>query len=462
MKNYRVLPMLFLLLFAPAFAEEPAASPKYPGYQGIWFTLGQQGEFGDKYSGGLGTYTAKHKPIAFYSEKANKTFFVYGGSKEGKRHLLIMASYYDHATGQVPQPTVVLDKQGVDDPHDNASITMDDEGHVWVFVSGRGRGRPGFKFRSHAPYSVDSFEQKTEEEITYPQPWYVSGEGFIHLFTKYTKGRELYWNNSVDGETWTEDQKLAGMGGHYQNSGAAQGKVYSAFNMHPGGNVDLRTNLYFVWSKDFGKTWETVDGTPLEMPLVDPQCAALVRDYRAEKRMVYMKDIGLDTAGNPVILYITSSHHMPGPQGDPRTLTVAHWTDGAWQYHEISSTTHNYDMGSLYIEGDLWRVIAPVLPGPQRLGAGGEVAIFESTDAGAHWTQTRQVTQDSRYNHSYVRRPVNAHDDFYAFWADGDPDAMSESHLYFTNRTGETVWQLPYTMTEPMATPTVYAKPASP
>lgn len=32
------------------------------GCRGIWFTLGQVSEYGDKYSGGLGTYTANHIP----------------------------------------------------------------------------------------------------------------------------------------------------------------------------------------------------------------------------------------------------------------------------------------------------------------------------------------------------------------------------------------------------------------
>ena len=49
------------------------------GYRGIWFTLGQMYDYGDKYSGGLGTYTAKHKPLAIYAPAIQKTFFVYGG-----------------------------------------------------------------------------------------------------------------------------------------------------------------------------------------------------------------------------------------------------------------------------------------------------------------------------------------------------------------------------------------------
>ena len=68
------------------------ANPKDDGYRGIWFELGQKGKYGDKYSGGLGTYTANHVPIAIYAEKVNKTFLVYGGAKQGKRWLLAMIS----------------------------------------------------------------------------------------------------------------------------------------------------------------------------------------------------------------------------------------------------------------------------------------------------------------------------------------------------------------------------------
>ena len=436
--------------------ESGADARRIDGYRGIWFDLGQRSEFGSKYSGGLGTYTAKHHPLAVHAPAAGKTFFVYGGTtRADERHLLAMSSYYDHRSGTVPKPVVVHDKRGVDDPHDNPSLQIDDSGRLWVFVSGRGRRRPGYVYRSRLPYDVESFERLFEREFTYPQPWWIDGRGFLSLFTKYTGGRELYWSVSDPaGGNWTADRKLAGMGGHYQVSDERDGRVMTAFNMHPGGDVDRRTNLYFLRTTDRGQTWRTAGGEVVETPLTDPAGPALVRDYRSLGRLVYLKHIAFDARGNPAILHLTSGSHRPGPAGAPRTWTVAHWTGGEWAFRDVTTSTHNYDMGSLDIEGDgTWRVIAPTEPGPQRHGSGGEIAVWISRDEGRTWEKARAVTRDSPRNHNYVRRPRHAHEDFYGFWADGDPDRLSESRLYFTNRSGDRVWRLPYRMDGSEAVP---------
>ncbi|MDE0770497.1 MAG: hypothetical protein OSB19_19145, partial [Opitutaceae bacterium] len=111
------------------FAQTVFDNQKIAGYRGIWFTLGQYSKYGDKYSGGLGTYTAKHRPLAIYSAKSNKTFFVYGGTTQrDEKRLLCMISYYDHETHSVPKPTVVVDKIAVIDPHDDPSLAIDKEG----------------------------------------------------------------------------------------------------------------------------------------------------------------------------------------------------------------------------------------------------------------------------------------------------------------------------------------------
>lgn len=435
----------------------PVQSEKADGYRGIWYALGQvETPYGDKYSGGLGTYTAKHVPLAVYAPQAEKTFFVYGGcAKDAPRHLLAMASYYDHARGVVPRPTIVHDKGGVGDPHDNPTVALDGAGHVWVFVSGRARKRPGFTYRSVQPYSVDAFERVSQEEMTYPQPWWIDGRGFILLFTKYTGVRELYWSTSADGQTWTAARKLAGMGGHYQVSCRCGCRIITAFNMHPLGNVDVRTNLYCVETDDLGETWRTPGGEEVDTPITDVHSPALVRDFMLERRRVYLKDISVDSEGRPAILVLTSGAHAPGPGGDPRIWTVVHWTGGGWAFHEVTRSTHNYDTGSLYVErGGRWRIIGPTEPGPQPWGAGGEMALWLSDDAGRSWQKLRNLTANSPRNHTYARRPVNAHPDFYAFWADGHTEQPSESNLYFTNRTGDQVWHLPREMPGPFAVPT--------
>ena len=434
-------------------AAAAEVNPQADGYRGIWFTLGQFSKHGDKYSGGLGTYTANHVPMAVYAPAVDRTFFTYGGTIKGQRHLLIMASYFDHKTGRVPRPTIVHDKLGVNDPHDNGSINLDDQGYVWIFISGRAKSRPGFKYRSKEPFSVAAFERISEEEMTYPQPSFVPGLGWFHLFTKYTKGRELYWETSRDGVTWSNDRKLAGMGGHYQTSAARDGRIASFFNYHPGGDVDRRTNLYYVETGDFGKSWTTVDGKPLDVPLGAVQNPALVVDYAAQGKLMYTCDLNFDDAGRPLLLHVTSRGAEPGPENDPRAFCLTRWDGHSWQTGAIARTDHNYDMGSLWVTGDTWKVIAPTLPGPQPFGGGGEMCLWTSRDQGKSWALATQITRASPLNHNYARRPLDARDPFFAFWADGDPDHFSESHLYFCDSQGEHVRQLPYDMEGEFAAP---------
>ena len=462
MTGRRTLVAAFTLLMAHASANgaDTAAYPKADGFRGIWFGLGQRSEHGDKYSGGLGTYTANHVPMALYVKSVNRTYFTWGGAPAAdKRQLLILISYFDHCTGLAARPVVVMDKSPVDDPHDNASLSIDDEGHLWVFVSGRNVKRLGSMFRSKRPHTIDDWERLPDSEFTYPQPWHFEGKGFFHTYTRYTRGRELYFRTSKDGREWSKETKLAGIGGHYQTSEKSGERILTAFNRHPKGNVDLRTDLYYLETPDMGKTWTTADGTQIALPLTQEDNPARIRNYSSNKdsadnAMVYIHDVTTDAGGRPVILYLTSKHHQPGPQGDPRTWRIAHWTGKSWLFHAITTSTHNYDTGSLHIgEDGMWKVLGPTGTGPQARGAGGEIELWTSTDQGVTWKKTRALTSKSPRNHSYARRPHNAHPDFYCYWADGDADKLSASHLYFTNKAGDKVWHLPYTMSGDFAAP---------
>jgi hypothetical protein len=422
------------------------------GYRGIWFELGHKYAHGDRYSGGLGTYTANHQPMAVYSERHGKTFFTYGGTPSSReRYLLIMVGYYDHVTGEVSKPVVVCDKHGVNDPHDNASIQIDAEGHLWVFVSGRGVKRPGIVYRSRNSGCIDAFDRVAEQEVTYPEAWLIPDLGFFLLFTKYTTGlkgpaRELYWKSSPDGFTWSPDHKLAGFGGHYQVSGCNARKVATFFNWHPDSDNNERTNVYYLETNDAGQTWTTAAGEPVSLPLAKPENAALVADYYSAGQLVYTCDLNFDPDGNPILLYVRSRDGNPGPQGDPREWCVTRWDGATWITTVITTSTHNYDMGSLYIEGDVWRVIGPTDAGADPVGTGGEVVVWESFDDGVTWKRKQTVTAGSKLNQSYVRRPLGATDPFYAFWADGDTRTQSLSKLYFCDSSGKSAYELPTVM----------------
>lgn len=447
--------LVFIFTTTSSYAQlKPTThNQKLDGYKGIWFTLGQFSEYGDKYSGGLGTYTAKHIPLAIYAPAVNKTFFVYGGTTGPQdRYLLCMAGVFDHASGTLAKPTVVFDKKGVEDPHDNPSIALDEQGYLWVYVSGRGRSRMGYKYRSKVPYSVDGFDQITEEEMTYPQPKVIPGQGFLHLFTKYTGIRELYFETSKDGIQWTEDQKLVGMrrdgdknGGHYQISGQQGNKVGFFFNWHPNGNVDLRTNIYYLETNDMGKTWVNVKGEKVAIPITSITSSTLAKEFFSKGENVYIKDINFDEKGYPIALYLSGPGHQPGPKSGLRQWATLRWTGTEWENRPITTSDHNYDTGSMLINGNEWTVIAPTENSPQEWGGGGEVVMWKSRDQGKTWAVEKQLTKRSSRNHNYVRKVVNGKDPFMYFWADGNPDQMSESLLYFGDSKGR-VWQMPYTM----------------
>lgn len=426
------------------------------GYRGIWYMNQPTGdEYRYKYSGGFGTYPQQQEPIAIYSAAANRTFFCYGGSTGKPKELACMVSYFDHATGQVPRPRVVLVKH-TDDAHENPTLQIDETGHVWVFCSTHGPANNSYIFRSVTPYSIDEFEQITRTNFSYSEPWIVPGNGFLFLHTRYKDGhRLLHWMTSNDGREWSTPTLLAAVAqGHYQISNRCGDRVATAFNYHPAkGGLNARTNLYYLETADMGKTWHTAAGKVVATPLTEIHNDALVFDYEAEHRLVYLKDINFDAAGRPVFLYLTSDNYAPGPASGPREWFTAHWTGDSWQRHAFATTDHNYDFGSLYIENSLWRIIAPTEPGPQPYGAGGEMVMWTSRDEGRAWTKEKQLTQGSKLNHTYARRPADAQRRFYALWADGNPLERSESRLYFTDLKGSHVWRLPFRMDGEFAKP---------
>ena len=435
---------------------------KETGYRGVWYMSGPvKDEYAYKYySGGLGTYCAKHRPFAIYSPEANKTFFCYGGSRaEDDRKLVHMVSYFDHSTGMVPRPTLILDKE-TNDAHDNPVISMDDKGYIWIFSTAHGTIGSSYIHKSREPYNIDTFDLvratvQTPEKVmpftnfSYFQPWPVKSGGFECFMTLYHQPviRTIYYLKSKDGISWDMPVCLSKMGkGSYQTSFANDKKAATAFNYHPPvKGIGNRTNIYYIESTDSGENWTNAAGEKLNMPLEDPYGPALVYECESKGRNVYVKDLCFDSDNNPIILFLTSGGSQVGPQNNPRNWTVAYWTGTDWQVNEAFVSDNNYDTGAMHIEGDCWRIIAPTAVGPQAYNPGGEMMVWESVNKGKTWNPVRQLTVNSPRNHSYARVPLNAESAFYAMWADGDGRKPSMSNFYFCDEYGN-VYALPREM----------------
>jgi len=438
-------------------AEAELLQIKANGFKGIWYmNQPSNDEYAYKYSGGLATYPANHRPFAVYAPKVNKTFFCFGGTDEENSTLYHNVSYYDHQRAKVANPTILLDKKTTD-AHDNPVISIDKKGYIWIFSTSHGVSRPSYISKSKKPYKIDKFdiveatemidgEVKPFKNFSYFQVYHLSDKGFIALFTKYNEKaqRVIGFNTSEDGVTWGQWQVLAHIEeGHYQVSAEQNGKIGVAFDYHPiGKGLNYRTNLYYLETADFGKTWTTAAGIPVSLPLREKQNLALVHDYSADKLNSYLLDINFDAEGKPLVLTITSKGFEAGPQNAPRNWTLSAFDGKEWAGHIITQSDSNYDMGSIYTDDGAITVIGPTADGPQAFNPGGEVVEWNSLDRGKTWTKIKQLTVNSAMNHSYVRKPLQAQKDFYGIWADGHARKPSISHLYFLHKDG-TVFQLP-------------------
>ncbi|MGF1923495.1 MAG: BNR-4 repeat-containing protein, partial [Bacteroidia bacterium] len=315
MKYWFYVPLLvFIGTNALKAQQVQTLNIKDEGYRSIWYSNEpSKDEYVYKYSGGLGTYPANHYPFSIYVEKVNKTFFCYGGTDKSGKTLLHAVSYFDHQTGKVPKPTIVLDKK-TNNAHDNPVMNIDKDGFIWLFSTAHGTNGPSYVHKSLKPYDIDAFEQvpvtKVEKNkivpmnnFSYLQSWYQPENGFINLFTHYDRGvipnqpskprRTISYMTSKDGVNYSDWKDLSTIEeGHYQTSGQFNNKLATTFNYHPvkvGENgLNYRTNLYYIQTSDFGKTWQSVTGKDLSLPLTTIDNAALVKDYASQGLNVYI------------------------------------------------------------------------------------------------------------------------------------------------------------------------------
>ena len=480
-------------------------APPAAGYAGVWYQItdgsgnGPEAHHRNKYGGAMATYPQQHAPIALRRVDAaagiDRTFFVYGGFNGDRAVTPNMIGCFDHSTGRFQRPRTVLTRSKLD-AHENPTLAIDDTGHLWMFSSGHGSDRRALISRSERPWAIDRWRRVADlaggdalETFSYGQPHFVPGQGFVLLHTHYRGGgnRTLYTNRSADGVIWDFDWATDGSnprprvaaieGGQYQISWRFGDTIATAFNMHPrdtggrpGAPLDHRTNLYFLETRDAGRSWSTADGTDVtgSLPLTDPDNPALVADFRAAGRSVYLKDVTRDASDHPLLLFLTSGGPQPGPASGPHTLHTARFDQATqgWVLRDVLETDHNYDHGSLLVHpdpdapgGERWRLFGSFLPGAQAFATGGNMGLWESDDLGETWSLVRRLTDDDQRNHSYFRRVDNAADGFIGLWSAGHAWDCGDVELFFCNAAGD-VFAMPSEFAEGADTAAPVALPA--
>lgn len=420
-----------------------------PETRGVWYHCGATNLLPDQgavYCGPMATYCAWHRPMAIYSEDTNRSYFVYGSA--GNRPTI---SYYDHASGEWAYPVVIGDNPD-GDAHRNPTLLIDQDGYLYMFWGAH--GHESFISRSVRPHDISEWELRSALEemgATYPQPWMLR-EG--EIFVSYRKAPGWRCRTSTDGaQSWSDPIDITAFGMPDDARGCAEYSIYGstvadegpyprtmhfAFSRLGAGTAEemeqkalwaRRYNLYYTRSEDAGRTWLRSDGSEYDLP-IDEEHAELL--YDSGTRGVWIKDIQIDPAGNPLILFL---------EGEVETFhawwKVARVTPDGWQIVDVTESDHMYDTGAIMVfgEGDIriWGASGDNQPHED----GGEIEEWRSTDGGATWEMTRALTSGSRYSHNHAK-PVMGHQrgpgDVRAIWSYGDsrkPPETEDVRLYY-------------------------------
>lgn len=412
-------------------------------------------------AGGLATYGPQHGPVAVHSARARQTFFVFSGSPDPQQpgRMQTVIGSYDHKAGKLGVPVVLAESEAL--PQAGASLALDGDGRLWVFMPSIKAGEPGRILRASETDALApaGFEQVTTLPFEAPNAWYVEGKGFVLVFERAADGRrELCATTSPDGKTWSEPALLASIqDGCSAVTWRYKGKIGVALNYRRTGG-GLPTGVYYIETPDAGKTWVTLDRQPAPLPLKTENSTALVFDYHSTGQSVFLKDLNFDSMGNPTILYLVTRANPNQPPAPPFIWTTARWLARGWRITGLIQSDNMMDCGVLHFENRSdWRVVAPTDAGAEPNAPGGEVVQWWSDDFGRAWAPLR-LTHDSHFNHNFIRRAVDGQPDFYTFWADGAVAIASESRLYFSTREGK-VYRMPRDMSGGEGQPELVAEP---
>lgn len=378
-----------------------------------WWRLPNQDFNGvPKYSGSFCTYTHKHIPVATYG---NGDIFYTTTDNTLDDNFYIYAHKGD-------EKVLVHQIDNWNDPHTNAAIQIDNEGHVNVHVASRGlshKFKSGKILKSKTPYSLD-FEcidgcDNVNFEA-YPQVFDTSF-GYYVGYTHYVKDPTIHASRNIR-EIWYrigDKRTRIAKGGHYANTYYHNGTVYVFFNFHKNGNADLRHNLYGIKTTD-GINWKSMTNKALSLPLEQDDLRARVYETESKGNNVYLKDL---TWRNGIRALFTEATTKDPTQGQ---RFLKEWnTDDEYPVLTVTETNHNYSAGAYIKAGNDTYILTN--SGTETDYLGGPVSVYKM------FSTTYELTDKlTSGNYSYIRKVYGV--DGYAVAGKGEGDAfISSEHV---------------------------------
>ncbi|HOZ49490.1 MAG TPA: BNR-4 repeat-containing protein [Candidatus Hydrogenedentes bacterium] len=414
-------------------------TPAPTTFRGVWYGCGTENTLPGRdlvYAGGKATYCAWHRPMAVYAPAVNKTFFVFGDAENRPA-----ISYFDHQTSTFAPP-LALGTNPDGNAHRNPTLCIDEDGFLYVFYGYAGGKQPIPVLRSIAPFDITRWERRadlTDGSGSYPNPWQLRSREI--LVTHRVPAGWAFRRTREGGATWEPTVSLVEFGS-YEGTSTAYGfsmaetgpyprKLHFVWSRLGGGSPEAvrtkhlwarRFNVYYACSDDGGDTWRRSDGTAYTLPITEDIAEKL---YDSGEHGIWLKDMQIDNAGNPIILFIDANTDTY-----ESAWKVARHADGLWTLADVTRTDHMYDGGALVVlADDDIRLYGPTAASQPRVD-GGEIEEWQSTDHGRAWTRRRALTNASPFAHNHVKTVFDqdASDGrFRVFWSYGDGRVPPES-----------------------------------
>ncbi|TRD12113.1 hypothetical protein FGU71_09750 [Erythrobacter insulae] len=355
---------------------------------------------------------------------------------------------YDHETGEWSGPFKAgISAMGKDptrkiDNHGKPTLIIDDAGYIHIFFGGHGGtpelgenplGNHHYGENKHVvskrPYDITEWEELDTIPPfgTYNQVVKMDN-GDIYLFYRHGAHRSdwVYHKSTDNGRTFSEpvsflkhkrrtDMQAVDSWYPYVTKGQGD-EIIVSFDYHlcwdgagapdARGHTANRQDLFYMVFDTGDGSWRNIEGEQLPMPLT--------REVAEDKALVaksgdlwsFNASVALDDQGHPHIGITMGEDLGVSKVGGPKQMRHYRWTGSEW----IGGKSTKLPIGNGDLVVDNSDNVRFLLASQNRNGDG-MIAWWESDDAGASFTQTRELLVRDRASFAISSFIRNAHPD---------------------------------------------------